>query len=79
MDQDEKIIKEKELIIARLELVSSKLYFFEGSENKSYSRDEMINLIRQDNPIGLEFVKTEFEFLRALKNGELLRKLNSVI
>jgi hypothetical protein len=77
MTQNDQFIKEKELIIARLEIVSPNLHFFEGSDDKSYSRDDMIRLIRNGDPIGLDFIKTEFEFLRALKTGEILRTLNS--
>ncbi len=78
MTQEDKFLKEKELIMARLEVVSPNLHFFEGDKNQSYSKNEMIDLIKKNDPIGLEFVQTELEFLRALKSGEILRTINSV-
>lgn len=67
--------REKELIIARLELVSPKLFFSDGDNANAYSRDDMIRLIKEGDRVGVEFVRTELEFLRALKTGELMRKI----
>ncbi|OGJ60217.1 hypothetical protein A2635_05625 [Candidatus Peribacteria bacterium RIFCSPHIGHO2_01_FULL_51_9] len=75
MNKREIATKEKELIIARLEQVSPKLYFSDGDNASAYSRDEMIDLIRRDEKPGIEFVRTELEFLRAIKNGDLIRAL----
>ena len=77
MTQNNQFLKEKELVIARLEVVSPNLHFFEGNDDKSYSRNDMIKFIKDDNPIGLDFVKTEIEFLRAWKTGEMMKTLNS--
>ena len=35
----------------------------------------MIELIEKDDEVGVEFVKTELEFLRAFKSGELIQQL----
>jgi uncharacterized protein YpiB (UPF0302 family) len=67
-------VKERELVIARLEVVSSELCFSSGN-NKTITRDEAIEHIRAGDEIGKEFVKVELEFLRALKNGELMKRL----
>ncbi|MES2930198.1 MAG: hypothetical protein V4665_00220 [Patescibacteria group bacterium] len=71
MNKDEIIEKEKNIIIARLKATSSELYFIDGDDSKSYSKEEIISLIEQGSSAGLEFVKTEFEFLKAFKDGRL--------
>jgi hypothetical protein len=67
--------KERELIIARLEVLSPELHFSSGHEMKSYSRNEIIEQIKLGNEVGDEFVKTELNFLRALKDGTLMGSL----
>jgi hypothetical protein len=69
--------KERQIILARLESVSSGLSFSSGSNTKTYTRDEMIKLIQRGDRVGDEFVKVEFEFLRAFKDGTLMRQLSS--
>ncbi len=63
--------KEKDIIIARLKVAPANLCFLDGDPEKSYSRDEMINLIKTDAADGIEFVRTEFAFLQAFKEGRL--------
>ncbi len=75
MKKQEKLKKEKRIVIARLELISQDLHFSDGNEDKAYSRNEMIELIEKDDEVGVEFVKTELEFLRAFKSGELIQQL----
>lgn len=67
--------KERELVIARLELLSPKLHFSSGESSKSFSRDEMIVQIKSGTKIGEEFVETELKFLRAIKDGTLIKRL----
>lgn len=77
MNRQEISIKEKELVIARLGTASPDLHFSDGENMKSYSRDDMVKLIREDNKVGLEFIRTELEFLRALKSGEFMQKITN--
>ena len=70
--------KERELIIARLEIASPELHFSSGDDSKTYSRDEIIEHIKQEDKVGDTFIKIEFEFLRALKNGTLMNQLITV-
>lgn len=67
--------KEKEVIIARLEATSPELFFSIGSDSRSFSKDELIEEINKDTEIGNNFVKSQFEFLRALKDGSLMKAL----
>ncbi len=67
--------KEIELVIARLEIISPKVYFSSGGGGTSISRDDMIKHVKSGDKIGKEFVKTDLEFLRALKNGKLLNQI----
>lgn len=69
--------KEKDLVIARLEILSPKLHFSSGESSKSFSRDEMIAQIESGTKIGKEFVETELKFLRAIKDGILLKRLTT--
>lgn len=70
-------LKDKEiaLVLYRLEILSPKVYFSSGSNGNNISRDEMIKHIKNRDKIGEEFVKTDIEFLRAFKNGKLLKQI----
>lgn len=69
--------KEKEISIARLSTLTSDFLFVDGSSGVSYSRDDMITLITENDPAGIEYVRIEWEFLRALKNGQLMETISS--
>ena len=71
--------KEKELVIARLEVLFPEYCFASGDGSKNFSRDEMIQEIKQGSEAGIEFVKIDMEFLRALKNGTLIKILNEAL
>jgi hypothetical protein len=68
--------KEKELVIARLEVLFPNICFSSGADFKDFSRDDIIKEIRNNSNEGKEFVKTQMEFLRAFKDGSLVKKLN---
>ena len=67
--------KERDIVIARLETTKPELHFTDGDNLVSYSRNEIISHIEKDDEVGKEFVRTELEFLRALKNGVLINKM----
>ena len=67
--------QEKELVLARLEVLSPELHFSVGSSKESFSRNEMIKQINENTDIGNDFIKVELEFLRAFKNGSLVNSL----
>ncbi len=75
MDTKTIIQKEKEVIIARLEAMSPELSFSIGSENKSFSKDDLIDEINKNTEVGKNFIKSQFELLRALKDGSLMDAL----
>ena len=77
MEPETILRKEKEIIIARLEATSPELFFSIGSEGKSFSKDELIEEINKNTEIGKKFVKSQFEFLRALKDGSLINQLTA--
>lgn len=68
---------EKELILARLEVLSPELHFSDGENKYDLSRDEMIDEIKGNSKIGKEFVATELKFLRAIKEGTINKLLVS--
>ena len=69
--------EEIDLIILRLEAQSSKLYFASGVDFQGFSRDAMIEQIKDKTKVGKEFIKTELEFLRAIKDGSLNKELSA--
>jgi len=66
--------KERELIIARMEILPSELHFSSGN-SATFTRNEVIEHIRTNDDVGKEFVKIELDFLRALKSGDLMKKI----
>lgn len=74
--------KERDLIIARLEISEekepSKLRFYSGASPESYSKQQILDFIKQGNPIGDEYVKMQFEFLRTFKGGEFGRRITPI-
>jgi len=79
--KEEKTIedKEKEIVIARLEALIPEMSFFSGNNFQNFTRDEMINEIKKNSEIGREFIKIEMSFLRALKDGVLIKQLNEAM
>jgi hypothetical protein len=75
MENNETKQKEKELIIARLDIVSPELSFYVGGGDKSFSKKDLIEEINKDTDIGKEFIKIQLEFLRAMKDGSLMKVL----
>ncbi|MEK9167934.1 MAG: hypothetical protein AAB769_01220 [Patescibacteria group bacterium] len=67
--------KEKELVLARLEVLSPELHFSVGADSESFSRDEMIKQINDNTEVGKDFIKVELEFLRAFRDGSLMNNL----
>ena len=63
--------KEREVVLARLEVLPPELYFSSGEARGSLSRNEMIERVKAKDDVGDDFVATEFAFLRAQKDGTL--------
>lgn len=70
--------KEKDIVLMRLEVASPDLRFSSGDSSVTVSRDEMIQHIENGDAIGLEYIKIELEFLRAMKDGSLMRLITEV-
>jgi hypothetical protein len=77
MNEEKISIKEKELVLARLATTSPELHFSIGSDDKSWSRNEMIQEIENESSIGKEFVEIEMNFMRALKTGQVMNVLTA--
>ena len=65
----------KDLIIARLEVLSPDKRFSIGSNEKEFSRDELIESVKNEDEIGHKVIDLELTFLRALKDGTLLNEI----
>ena len=65
----------KELVIARLEVLSLDKKFSIGSNEKEFTRDELIESVKNEDEIGQKVIDLELTFLRALKDGTLLKEI----
>jgi len=62
--------QERDLVLARLEIISPEIHFSSGS-GATYSRNEMLDLVRAGDSAGNDFIKMQMEFMRAIKDGRL--------
>lgn len=58
----------KKIVIARLETLPPDKKMSIGSSGE-FSRDELIEKVKSDDPIGKKIIQIELEFLRSLKKG----------
>ncbi len=75
--QNNKNKQEKEIVLARLEVLSPELHFSDGKNKHDFSRNDMIKEVQNDTEVGKDFVATEWKFLRAIKDGTVMRLLKS--
>ena len=61
----------KDLVIERLDVLSPHKKIYIGSVG-AFTKDELIERVRQGDEIGQKIVNIELSFLRALKEGTLL-------
>ena len=69
--------QEKLIIMERLDVLSPQLFFSVGSDNQSFSKNDLIAEIKKNTEIGQDFIKSEMEFIRALKDGTVMKILTS--
>jgi hypothetical protein len=60
----------KELIIARLGVLPPNISIAVGSEG-SFTREQLIQHVEDEDDIGKKFVEIELDFLKSLKEGTL--------
>jgi len=58
----------KELVIARIETLSSNKKVSFGPE-RTFTKTEMIELVREGDTIGQKIIAVEMSFLRSFKDG----------
>jgi hypothetical protein len=63
-------LEERKIVIAQLETSASELHFSSGS-GATYTRNEIIERINQEDPVGDQFVRMQLEFMRAFKDGRI--------
>jgi hypothetical protein len=70
----------KELVITRLDSsFSSDKKISIGASGEKFTKEDLINHVRQGDNIGKKVVDMEMRFLKALSGGELLREINAVL
>lgn len=68
----------KELVVARLELLSGDKRISVGSlSGEGFTKQELIERVRQGDEIGRKVIELELTYLRALKDGVLLEEILS--
>jgi hypothetical protein len=80
MNYQDRIEKEKELILAQLLASSPQLKLSVGTSEgmKTYTRDQIIEHVKQLDNVGQEYVKTQMDFMRSLKTGEIYSLLADI-
>lgn len=58
----------KQLVLARLEVLPSNIGITVGNKG-SYTVDELVGHIKDEDEIGVDYVKLDLDFLRAMKDG----------
>ena len=58
----------KELVIARLETIPANVKISIGNYGE-YTKEQLIQHVKKEDPIGNKLVEIELEFLRAMKEG----------
>jgi hypothetical protein len=66
----------KQLVIARLDVMSSKYGFAIGGG--MFSKAELIEHVRAGDEIGKTMVRIHLEYIRALVDGSLLKELTAL-
>lgn len=66
----------KELVIARLDLLSEEKKISVGSSGE-FTKNELIEHIKEDDEIGRKMVEIELELLKAQREGSLLKEILS--
>lgn len=61
----------RNLVIARLELYPAKRKIFIGS-NGSFTRDELIERVKNQDAVGQKIIEVQLNYLRSLKNQRFL-------
>lgn len=61
----------RKLVMARLQILSSDTIISVGSEG-SFSRDDLIHKIEENDHIGKKMIEVEMEWLRSFKEGSQL-------
>ena len=76
-EQQKELISEnlKDLIIERLDVLPPHIKIHIGSVGE-FTKDQLIERVKQGDEIGQKIVDIELSFLRALKEGILLEDLN---
>ncbi len=64
----------KELVIARLEIIPSDKKISIGSSGE-FTKFELIKRVEKEDEVGQKVVELELTFLRALKDGILLKEI----
>lgn len=71
--------KERDLVIERLIILSPTMRFSVGDVggNHTFTPAQLISEVSKGTPVGKDYIKTQLDFLRALKDGSLMNILTA--
>lgn len=74
MIENKKVISEieREVVLWRLKMASPDLCLSIGNSSAVYSRDDLLNLIRNGDAVGDDYVRMQWEFIRKTKDASSL-------
>ncbi len=63
----------RELVIERIKTVSNNLKICIGSQNTEYSKQEILEKLKEDNELSREIIDVQLKYLRDMASGAIYR------
>jgi len=74
-EEKKKLLRMKELVLARLEIASPKFILSVGNQG-TFSKEQLIEHVRKGDNIGIQIIEMQLKFIKALTSGRLIETLN---
>lgn len=72
--EDKKVREEaRELVIERIKATSNNLKICIGSQNTEYSRQEILETLKEDSELSKEIIDVQLKYLRDMASGAIYR------
>ena len=72
--EDKKVKEEaRELVIERIKAASNNLKICIGSQNTEYSKQEILETLKEDSELSKEIVEVQLKYLRDMASGAIYR------
>lgn len=72
--EDKKVKEEaRELVIERIKAASNNLKICIGSQNTEYSKQEILETLKEDSELSKEIIEVQLKYLRDMASGTIYR------